>query len=109
MKSPHRNDADEWVPDGRKITSQENLDAIRKTLESDGPIIVEHWFYYGSRAPDRLVFDDFDEFNEYLNANTIAGDAFHVWNFAAVCRDDNELASGKCPDDGGLVPRRGAY
>jgi hypothetical protein len=50
----------EWIPDGRKITSPANLEVIRKTLEVDGPIIVEHWFYCGASAPDRLVFDDFD-------------------------------------------------
>jgi hypothetical protein len=45
----------------------------------------------------------------YLDAHAFAGDAIHVWSFAAVCGDDNELASGKCPDDNGLVPTRGAY
>jgi hypothetical protein len=109
MKTRFRSDADEWIPDGRKITSPANLDMIRKTLEADGPIIVEHWFYRGASAPDRLVFDDFDAFNDYLNANAFAGDAIHIWSFAAVCKDDNELAYGKCPDENGLVPKRGAY
>ena len=71
--------------------------------------VVEHWFYRGSRAPDRLVFDDYDDFLEFLNCRTAADDSIHIWNFATLCRDDNELAYGKCPDENGLVPRRGAY
>lgn len=110
MMSPrHRNEADEWVPDGRKINAPENLEAIRRTLELEGPIIVEHWFFYGSRAPERRVFDDFGEFIQYLDSHAIAGDAIHIWSFTAVCKENNELASGKCPDENGLVPKRGAY
>ncbi len=61
-----RVEADEWSPDGRKILSPENLEVIRKTLEDEGPIIVEHWHYYGSRSPDRFVFDDLDDFMDYM-------------------------------------------
>src|SRR5215207_3012888 len=61
-----RVEADEWSPDGRKILSEENLATIRKTLEDEGPIILEHWHYYGSRSPDRIIFDDLDDFMEYV-------------------------------------------
>jgi hypothetical protein len=98
-----------WTADGRQITSSEALAAIRRCLEDEGPLIVEHWFYRGSCAPDRSVFDSYEAFGEYLDSRAAAGDAIHVWSFAAACRDDNELASGKRPDDDGLVPRRGAY
>lgn len=37
------------------------------------------------------------------------GDAFHVWDFADLCRDNNTLADGKYPDAEGRVPSRGAY
>jgi hypothetical protein len=104
-----RVEEDEWSPDGRKILSDENLAVIRQTLEDVGPIVVEHWHYYGSRAPDRLVFDDFDDFVEYVRGGARIGDDFRVWSFAAVCRDDNELAGGKFPDEDGCVPRKGAY
>jgi hypothetical protein len=109
MKIRFYSEADEWSTEGRKIISPENLGAIRKTLEEDGPIILEHWFYWGSCAPVFLVFDDFDAFTEYLNNKASAGDAIHVWSFAAVCKDNNELAYGKCPDDQGRVPKTGAY
>jgi hypothetical protein len=109
MKTRFRREEDGWTADGRKISDPETLDAIRRCLEAEGPIIVEHWFYRGSCAPDRLVFDGYEEFVEYLESRTYAGDAIHVWSFAAACRDDNELASGKCPDEDGRVPRRGAY
>jgi len=38
-----RCEADEWSPDGRKILSANNLEIIRKTLEDEGTIILEHW------------------------------------------------------------------
>lgn len=104
-----RCDTDEWTPDGRKILSVENLEIIGRTLEEEGSIIVEHWFYRGSRSPNRLIFDDFDAFTGYAQSNARIGDAFHVWSFASVCRDENELTSGKYPDDDGCVPRGGAY
>ena len=104
-----RVEADDWSPDGRKILSEENLAVIRKTLEDEGPIILEHWHYRGARSPDRLVFDDLDDFTEYVRGQARIGDAFHVWSYAAVCRDDNELAGGKFPDEDGCVPRKGAY
>ena len=100
---------DEWSADDVKITAPETLEIIRKTLDTDGPVIVEHWFYRGACAPDRMVFDDFEEFVGYLNTHANAGDAIHVWNFSAVCTNDNELAHGKCPDEHGRVPFRGAY
>ncbi len=109
MRARFRSDADGWSADGRKITSADNLNSIRGCLENEGPIIVEHWFYRGSSAPDRIVFDNFESFEKYLNTRAFAGDVIHVWSFASVCRDDNELAHGKCPDDEGMVPKDGAY
>jgi len=65
MKVRFYSEDDEWTTGGGKITAPESLQLIRKTLDDEGPIIVEHWFYRGSCAPDRLVFDDFDRFVEY--------------------------------------------
>src|SRR5262249_50323790 len=109
MKTRFRCEEDGWVADGRKITAPEVLEAIRRCVDDEGPIIVEHWFYRGSCAPERAVFNDVEEIVRYLDAHASAGDAIHVWSFAAVCRDDNEMAFGKCPDGDGLVPTRGAY
>ena len=104
-----RPESDDWRPDGKKILSPENLAVIERTLEDEGPIILEHWHYYGSRAPDRFIFADMDEFIAYVETKSVIGDAYHVWSFAAVCRDDNEIAHGKFPDEDGCVPRKGAY
>jgi hypothetical protein len=103
-----RVDSHEWTTQGAKITSPENLETIRQTLE-DSSVIVEHWFYCGSSAPDRLVFDDFDNFIEYLSTKAWAGDIIYIWNFGELCKDDNTLANGKCPAEDGCVPRKGAY
>lgn len=98
----------EWGSEGRKINTPENRAVIRQVLEK-GPIIVEHWLYCGGRCPERKVFDNFEQFEEYLNNEAKPGDAFHIWDFAALCRDDNSIANGKLPDANGHVPKRGAY
>lgn len=92
-----------------RINSPESLAAIQSCLESQGPIVVEHRFYRGACAPHRMVFDEFEKFAEYLNTQTFAGDSIWVWSFDAVCREDNSLTHGKCPDEHGEMPERGAY
>jgi hypothetical protein len=109
MKTRFRIEGDNWSPDGSKITEPAKLESIRRTLTDVGPIIVEHWFYHGASAPERLVFEDFDEFTAWLEAHTNAGDAIDVWSWTATCQADRRLAEGKCPDEQGLVPKGGAY
>jgi len=109
MKIRFISEADEWSTEGAKITAPENLDAIHKVLEDEGPIILERWFYRGSKSPDRVVFEGFDDFTEYLNSQARAGDSIHVWSFSKVCTDQARLVFGKCPDDQGRVPKKGAY
>ncbi|HSS97799.1 MAG TPA: hypothetical protein VLK33_12250 [Terriglobales bacterium] len=108
MKTRFFLEADDWTTDGAKITAPETLQSIQKTLE-EAPIVIEHWFYRGSSAPDRIIFDDFDDFMEYLNCKASAGDKIYIWNFSTTCNDKNRLASGKCPDDNGRTPKKGAY
>jgi hypothetical protein len=102
-------DSLDWSIDGRNILTPDRLAKIKNEIENIGPVIVEHWFYFGSRAPDRLVFDDFDILIEYLHANSRPGDAIHIWSYASLCRDDNGLADGKIPDQHGRVPSGGSY
>ncbi len=109
MKARWRVEADEWTTEGRKITSDENLEIIRKTLEEEGPVIVEHRFYRGSSSPDRLIFEDFEDLMAYLNTKVWGGDSIWIWSYAAVCGDNNAIAQGKCPDEDGCVPNKGAY
>jgi hypothetical protein len=104
-----RSDADRWSKEGAKISSPESLSVIRDNIDELGPIIVEHWFYRGSSAPDRIVFDDYSDFIEYLRKNAYAGDDIHIWSFAAVCNSDNRLLNGKCPNNNGEVPKGGPY
>jgi hypothetical protein len=103
-----RSEADNWSRSGRNIISDDRLELIRATMEESG-IIVEHWFYRGGSAPERLVFDDFEKFQEYLDGNASPGDAFHVWRYDELCRNDNSLTTGKYPDTDGSVPEGGAY
>jgi hypothetical protein len=103
-----RNEADGWTVNGEKTLSPERIAVIRRCLERH-PVIVEHWHYRGGRAPHRLIFDDSEDFEAYLNEQARPGDAFHIWEYAPLCRDDNTLTSGKFPDNDGCVPERGAY
>jgi hypothetical protein len=103
-----RSQQDGWTTDGKKITSDENLALIREAME-EGPIIVQHWFYRGSSAPDYLIFSDIEVFQVHLAQKARPGDAFDVWSFPAVCHSEQALAGGKLPDTDGTVPLRGAY
>lgn len=102
-------EGDDWQDHGYNILAPENLAKIERVLERQGPVILEHWFYRRGGAPDRLIFEDYEELREYLGSRVAPGDALHFWSFAEVCRNDNGLADGKYPDAQGRTPRRGAY
>lgn len=109
MKTRFHDQNDNWSLEGSRINDPEKLETIRRTLSEEGPIIVEHWFYHGASAPERLVFEEFDRFETWLHEHTFAGDAVDIWSWAATCRPGQRLVEGKCPDDQGLVPKGGAY
>ncbi len=47
------NETDKWKEEGEKINSRENLEKVKSALEH-GVLIVQHWFYRGSRNPNRF-------------------------------------------------------
>ena len=108
FKTAWRSDDDEWRSDGPTITDAALLKRIHDALE-DQILVLEHWHYRGSRAPDRIVVDDYDDFIEYLKDNAIAGDAIHIFDITDALKDGKQLVHGKCPDEHGQVPRKGAY
>ncbi len=103
-----RNSADHWTRSGRNILALGNLAILRERLEHS-PVIVEHRYYYGGRSPDRLIFDDFEDLENYLKTQARPGDSFWIWDYSSLCRDDNVLVMGKKPDIDGSVPETGAY
>lgn len=109
MKTRFRSEADDWNPNGSRITSSENLESIRQVLEEEGPILVKHWFYRHGCGPEHLVFDEYEEFVAYLNEHSSAGDAIDVWSIWRICNEKDRIAEGKCPDEEGMVPAGGAY
>jgi hypothetical protein len=102
------NPADHWTLSGKNILAPHNLAIIREQLQR-GVVILEHRFYNGARSPDRLVFDDFEELEAYIQHKAGPGDSFWIWDYDALCRDDNYLVTGKKPDAEGRVPEGGAY
>jgi hypothetical protein len=109
FKPGYRVEADKWSLDGEKITSSEKLDSIKKALEAEGPILVDHRFLRGGRGPDISVFDDYEKFVTYLTENARSGDLVTVWSLWPFMRDTAPLAQGKCPAEDGAVPKGGAY
>ena len=90
------------------VLNEKALAVLRAAIE-ETPLIVEHRFYRGSRAPQQLVFDEFEALEEHLRATSAPGDSIWVWRYSHVCRNDNALVWGKIPDEAGRVPKRGAY
>jgi len=100
-------ETDDWGP-GPNILAEEVRARLASALE-ETPVIVEHWFYRGARAPDRFVFDDWDDLREYLASSTRPGDKIWAWRFDESCPHTKWLAHGKVPDERGRVPMGGAY
>lgn len=85
------------------------LAELRKILQDESDLIVEHRFFHGARAPFRFVCGDYDQLVAYVRDHARPGDAFVVWRFEECCRDDNVADRGKMPDADGRVPEGGAY
>jgi hypothetical protein len=109
MPSPNRYEPDDWSTEGSRITDVEKIEAVRSELEEKGPVIVKHWHYRGGCGQSHLVFEDIDDYLEYLKTHAQPGDAFDVWGLYGLLKGIGSLAEGKLPDDDGTVPRKGAY
>ena len=102
-----RVESDRWGP-GPSILAEDMLAKLRVAL-TETPLIIEHWFYRGGSSPRRYVFEDFEELETHLRERAKPGDAFWIWRFDQLCRNDNAFATGKRPDADGAVPAGGAY
>jgi hypothetical protein len=100
---------DDWNTEGARITDPAVVARLRKILEDESPLIVEHRFYLGASSPHWFVLTNGDELEEYLRSRTRPGDSIYMWNFGERCRTENAVALGKVPNVDGEVPRRGAY
>jgi len=100
-------ESDEWGA-GPSILGEDSLARVRAVLE-ESFVIVEHRYYRGSRAPECVVLDNYDDFLDRVQHQAQPGDSFYVWRYDALCRDDNALVAGKRPDAAGRVPKHGPY
>ena len=72
-------------------------------------LIVAHRFLFGGRAPECRVFDDYEDFMDYVAEFVRDGDALEFWRYNDVCREDNAVLYAKKPDADGNVFQGGAY
>lgn len=100
---------DVWSSRYPSILMDSTLASVRHFLESVCPLIVEHKHYRGASAPTRLVFDDADEFEQYLKAHSVPGDLYRIWRYDECCRADNAIVAAKYPDADGRTPETGPY
>ena len=106
----HRHEPDDWHSDGPFLTDKSALEKLQSLVQQGSTLIAEHWHYRGSRAPDRFIVEDYDDFLDYLKENAIAGDIVDVFDLTEAWQSKGEpLVSGKCPDERGEIPRKGAY
>jgi hypothetical protein len=99
---------EQWVVGYRNFYDPANLGRVRAVLEK-APLIVEHRILMGGSAPNRLVFDGYDDLVKYIHEKTKPGDALLCWDYGALCRDDNMGADGRLPDEQGRGFKNGAY
>jgi len=109
FKSGWFSEADEWVLGLPAISDSDILEKMKMAFDAGKTVVVEHWFYRGSSAPDRLVFYDYDMFEDYLKEKCRAGDSIHVFDITESLKDGAQLVHGKCPNERGETPRKGAY
>lgn len=105
----HRYEPDNWGKNGDIFSTDENLNIVKEKIESGAFVIVEHWHYRGARCPDRFVIEDFEDFVDYLNENAIAGDIIDIFDLTDAWSKREIFLSGKCPDESGEIPEKGAY
>jgi hypothetical protein len=98
---------DKWSTAGPNILAADQLAAVRHHLENVGFIVLLWGHYRGSKAPTRLTFDDFGEFEAFLMSQPTKGDSIHVWPFPED--PAQRIAGGKIPNELGEVPEGGAY
>jgi hypothetical protein len=99
---------DEWTTAGAVLDAPA-LASLKSILDDESPVIVEHRFYRGARAPHRFVIDDHDELVEYVRTRGNPGDSFWFWVFERCCPSSSSVLHGKVPDAEGRIPVGGAY
>lgn len=106
----NRAESDDWQSDGPFISDTETLEKLRLLIENGHTLVAEHWHYRGARSPDRFFVEDHEGFIDYLKENAIAGDIVDVFDISDSWQSKGEhTISGKCPDERGEVPTKGAY
>ncbi len=101
--------ADNWQEGLPAISEESRIQPIKEAFARERLLLIEHWFYRGGSAPNRIVFDDFEMFEDYLKERCSAGDSIHVFDITEALKEGQQLTHGKCPNGRGEVPKGGAY
>lgn len=110
FKCYSKHEPDDWSTDGERFTDPARLSELERFIEEGRLLVAEHWHYRGSRSPTRLIVEDYDDFIDYLQGNAVAGDIVEVFDLSSAWKQKSSaIVAGKCPDQQGEVPRRGAY
>jgi len=106
----HRYEPDDWSKVGEFFPTKEKLEKLEQLVIKGNFIVAEHWHYRGARCPDRMVIEDTDDFVEYLESKAIAGDIISIYDLTDESWNQKTvLMEGKCPDENGEIPKKGAY
>ncbi len=90
------------------LLAPEQLAAIQRAFQGSS-LILEHAYMNGGRAPESIVVDDYEDFEEYLRTKVTPGDILSFWRYNDVCRSDTAIVSAKYPSPDGTLPKGGAY
>lgn len=54
----------EWTHEGRRVDDPALREELRRMIEDESDLVVEHRFFYGASAPYRFVASDFEKLIE---------------------------------------------
>jgi len=99
----------EWTTEGNSVKDEVFESVLDSIFDSGKSILLVHFYFCGSSAPDYFILDDYEDTVEYLNEHAKAGDRIEIYCFDDMLEAAKCLGAAKCPNEAGEVPEGGAY
>lgn len=100
----------DWMTIPNNSLDKETMNTIRKDLEEDKyGLIMVHRFYWGASASHREFFNEFTDFEKYIDKNARPGDNIILYTVENTLKEYNILFDKYIPDKEGRTPIGGAY